>query len=100
MMIKKGLLVFAISGWMLCTAAGASAQSPAQSNPTPTQALLQKAQTLEQRGRIDLAAKVWQQVLLADPKDPAALAGLARFQRQSESAKPGADNSAQQKPAK
>ena len=41
--------------------------------------LLNKAHSQEGRGRADLAADTWQQVLLADPLQPEALAGLARF---------------------
>jgi tetratricopeptide (TPR) repeat protein len=43
-----------------------------------TQTLLDKARGLEARGRMDMAAQAWQQVLLADPNNVAALAGLAR----------------------
>lgn len=41
--------------------------------------LMQKAQSLEARGREDLAAQVWQQVLVASPDQPNALAHLARW---------------------
>ena len=37
-----------------------------------------KARALEARGRPDMAAQLWQQVLLSDPKNAEALAGLAR----------------------
>ncbi len=43
-----------------------------------TQALLDKAHTLETRGRMDMASQTWQQVLLSDPNNTEALAGLAR----------------------
>ncbi|WP_162538091.1 cellulose synthase subunit BcsC-related outer membrane protein [Granulicella sp. WH15] len=43
-----------------------------------TRGLLDKADTLEQRGRMDMASQTWQQVLLADPRNTEALAGLAR----------------------
>jgi cellulose synthase operon protein C len=66
-----GLTVF------LFGAAISSAQSDA------TRMLLQKARTLENQGRADLAAAVWEQVLLADPDDPEALAGMARHSQQS-----------------
>src|SRR5581483_12038676 len=49
------------------------AQSPAE------KALLDKAHALEQSGHIDLAAQSWQQVLLSDPNNQEALAGLARW---------------------
>jgi tetratricopeptide (TPR) repeat protein len=45
--------------------------------------LLEKARSLEGRGRTDLAAQTWQQVLLADPNQAEALAGLARWAKQS-----------------
>src|SRR5579863_7295788 len=40
--------------------------------------LLAKARSLEARGRIDLAAQNWRKVLLVDPNQAEALAGLAR----------------------
>ena len=43
-----------------------------------TQPLLDKARALEVRGRVDLAAQIWQQVLLGDPNNTEALGGLAR----------------------
>lgn len=54
-------------------AGAALAQSPAE------KALLDKAHALEQSGHIDLAAQSWQQVLLSDPNNQEALAGLARW---------------------
>jgi tetratricopeptide (TPR) repeat protein len=45
--------------------------------------LLEKARSLEGRGRTDLAAQTWQQVLLSDPNQAEALAGLARWAKQS-----------------
>jgi hypothetical protein len=50
----------------------------AQTPETATQTLLDRAHTLELRGRIDIAAQDWQQVLLIDPNNIEALAGLAR----------------------
>src|ERR1700730_2026050 len=49
-----------------------------QTGQTATQSLLDKAHALEVRGRMDMAAQTWQQVLLADPENATALAGLAR----------------------
>jgi cellulose synthase operon protein C len=49
-----------------------------QNSQAATQSLLDKAHALEVRGRMDMAAQTWQQVLLADPKNTTALAGLAR----------------------
>ena len=45
--------------------------------------LLDKAASLEQSGRIDLAAQSWQQVLLSDPNNQDALAGLGRWAKQT-----------------
>jgi tetratricopeptide (TPR) repeat protein len=45
--------------------------------------LLTKARALEGRGRLDLAAQTWQQILMAEPNQPEALAGLAKYARQN-----------------
>src|SRR5439155_20424171 len=50
----------------------------AQAAESATQSLLDKAHALEVRGRMDMAAQTWQQVLLADPVNVDALSGLAR----------------------
>jgi cellulose synthase operon protein C len=50
----------------------------AQTVESATQSLLDKAHALEVRGRMDMAVQTWQQVLLADPVNVDALAGLAR----------------------
>jgi tetratricopeptide (TPR) repeat protein len=50
----------------------------AQTTGSATQSLLDKAHALEVHGRMDMAAQTWQQVLLADPNNVDALAGLAR----------------------
>ena len=50
----------------------------AQDASSPIQALLEKAHTLEVRGRMDMASQTWQQVLKADPNNTEALGGLAR----------------------
>ena len=50
----------------------------AQAAESATQTLLDKAHALEVRGRLDMAAQTWQQVLLADPNNVDALSGLAR----------------------
>lgn len=55
-----------------------SANLHAQAGKSTTQALLDKAYALEVRGRLDMAAQTWQQVLLTDPNNVDALAGLAR----------------------
>jgi len=50
----------------------------AQAQQSATAQLLGKAHALEQRGRIDMAKQTWQQVLLVDPNNSEALAGMAR----------------------
>jgi len=50
----------------------------AQTPQAATQTLLDRAHTLEVRGRMDMAAQTWQQVLLSDPNNTEALGGLAR----------------------
>ena len=70
-------------GAAVCGFAPYFVQSQAQTTPAPvaqsaTQSLLDKAHALEVRGRMDMAAQTWQQVLLADPQNTTALAGLAR----------------------
>jgi tetratricopeptide (TPR) repeat protein len=59
------------------------AQKPsAPGNPATTehtvQVLVTNAHALESRGRPDMAVQIWQQILLSDPKNTNALAGLAR----------------------
>jgi tetratricopeptide (TPR) repeat protein len=49
-----------------------------QAPQSTVQALLDGAHQLEVRGRVDLAAQKWQQVLLTDPNNTEALGGLAR----------------------
>jgi tetratricopeptide (TPR) repeat protein len=48
-----------------------------------TEILLTKARSLEGRGRLDLAAQALEQVLMADPNNEEALAGLARYAKQN-----------------
>src|SRR5215469_187181 len=45
--------------------------------------LLAKARSLEARGRMDLAAENWHKVLLVDPNQTEALAGMARSAKQN-----------------
>src|ERR1700739_792415 len=45
--------------------------------------LLAKARSLEMRGRMDLAAQNWQKVLLVNPNQTEALAGLARAAKEN-----------------
>jgi tetratricopeptide (TPR) repeat protein len=68
----------AVSLAVLC-AAGMTAEGQSAGE----KALLAKAQSLEQSGHIDLAAQTWQQVLLSDPNNQEALAGLGRWAKLS-----------------
>jgi tetratricopeptide (TPR) repeat protein len=65
--------VAAQTGSAAKSASGATSVSPA------VQVLLRKASALEARGRLDLASQTWRQVLVTDPNQPDALAGLARW---------------------
>ena len=59
----------------------------AASAPSQTQGgvdiLLSKARSLESRGRIDLAVQNWRKVLLVNPNQTEALAGLARSAKEN-----------------
>ena len=56
-----------------------TAGQPSPAGPERTrQVLIANARALESRGRPDMAIQIWQQVLLSDPKNLDALAGLAR----------------------
>ncbi|HEY0309159.1 MAG TPA: tetratricopeptide repeat protein, partial [Acidobacteriaceae bacterium] len=69
----------AAAGLLVCAMAFAPILVQAQAKPSATtQLLLDKAHSFEVRGRIDLAAQTWQQILLADPNNTEALGGLAR----------------------
>jgi tetratricopeptide (TPR) repeat protein len=72
--------------WLTLAAWQVTAAPPAASSPAATPAvgiLLRKAAALEGRGRLDLAAQTWRQVLVAEPSQPDALAGLARWAQHS-----------------
>jgi tetratricopeptide (TPR) repeat protein len=56
---------------------------PLRAQSAAQQALLAKAHAQEQSGHIDLAAQTWQQVLLSDPNNQEALAGLGRWAKLS-----------------
>jgi tetratricopeptide (TPR) repeat protein len=55
----------------------------AEASSAATEQLLSKARSLEGRGRLDLAARAWEQTLLADPNNAEALLGLAKFAKQN-----------------
>jgi len=53
--------------------------APIHGQSAAQKVLLEKATSQEQSGHIDLAAQTWQQVLLSDPNNEEALAGLGRW---------------------
>ena len=56
-----------------------TAKPHAAADPAATRVILAaKARALELRGRPDMAVQLWQQILLSDPKNTEALAGLAK----------------------
>jgi tetratricopeptide (TPR) repeat protein len=55
----------------------------AQGQSAAEKSLLQKAISQEQSGHLDLAAQTWQQILLSDPNNEEALAGLGRWAKLS-----------------
>ncbi len=67
------------AGCLLLCLGAAAAQAPAPGNVRAV--LVTKAKALEARGRPDMAIDLWQQVLLSDPDNVDALAGLARDYR-------------------
>ncbi len=67
---------------------GSAQKTTAANDPQRTrQILVANAHALESRGRPDMAIQLWQQILLSDPRNPEALAGLARDLRLSGSLK-------------
>lgn len=65
---------------VLALSLAASAQPQTQSG---VDVLLAKARSLELRGRVDLAAQNWHKVLLVNPNQTEALAGLARAAKEN-----------------
>jgi tetratricopeptide (TPR) repeat protein len=58
---------------------GYAQKKPVAATPDATRkVLVEKARALESRGRPDMAIQSWQQVLLSDPNNADALAGMAR----------------------
>ncbi|CAN5422493.1 hypothetical protein BH10ACI4_BH10ACI4_05520 [soil metagenome] len=75
--VTSAVLMSALTFGSFASAVPAFGQTSAGTQAA-TQSLLDKAHALEVRGRMDMAAQTWQQVLLADPQNTTALAGLAR----------------------
>src|SRR5208282_1378002 len=60
---------------------GIAQQKPSTSTTNPNETrrvLVDKAHALESRGRPDMAIQLWQQILLSEPGNTEALAGMAR----------------------
>lgn len=74
---RTALAAALLVGQALPVAAAVSSTTPA------VELLVQKAQSLEARDREDLAVQVWQQVLVANPDQPTALAHLARWAKRN-----------------
>ena len=72
-MKQKARVAFALA------CAGFAVSARAQS--TPTDMIAQRAMSLDDQGRHDLAAENWRQLLTLRPNDPQALAALASFYR-------------------
>lgn len=73
-------------GWLslrqalaLCLAIPVAACTFAEAQSSPAEVLEQRALMLDGQGRHDLAAENWRQLLSVSPKNPQALAALARF---------------------
>ncbi len=69
---------FRAKGLLLCALTMSTVGAWAHAQDGVTTQLLGKAHALETRGRMDLAKQQWQQVLLSDPNNTEALAGMAR----------------------
>ena len=64
---------------LLAIPAGVAQKNPAPNTPDAARAvLIRNAHAMELRERPDMAVQLWQQILLSDPKNTEALAGLAR----------------------
>jgi tetratricopeptide (TPR) repeat protein len=73
--MKPGAILTGVFVLVLAVAAPA----PAQQADSATAVLVRQAHSLEVKGRLDMAAQNWRRVLLADPDNGDALAGLARI---------------------
>jgi tetratricopeptide (TPR) repeat protein len=64
---------------VLVLQAGLAQKKPATGKPDDVRkVLIDKAHALEARGRPDMAIQIWQQILLSDPRNAEALAGMAK----------------------
>lgn len=79
--VRRVLRIISLfAAWVALASVLGFAQKPnAPATPERTrQILVANARALEARGRPDMAVQIWQQILLSDPNNPEALAGLAR----------------------
>jgi tetratricopeptide (TPR) repeat protein len=69
-----------VAGCLIMAArTGVAQRAPSAKSVEATRdVLIQKGQALESRGRPDLALQLWQQILLSEPNNSVALAGVAR----------------------
>jgi predicted Zn-dependent protease len=75
--LKKNMMVAGCL--LLALPLGVAQKKPAESPAGETRAMVvEKARALESRGRPDMAVQLWQQILLSEPNNADALAGLAR----------------------
>jgi len=75
---RKGLWIVCVC-LLLALQAGYAQKKPVAATPDETrQVLIGKARALESRGRPDMSLQLWQQILLSDPRNAEALAGVAR----------------------
>ena len=75
--LKKNMMVAGCL--LLARPLGVAQKKPAESPAGETRAMVvEKARALESRGRPDMAVQLWQQILLSEPNNADALAGLAR----------------------
>ena len=81
MRLNKQLWGFCFAVLLGASLVGTQAYPQKQSDAEKT--LIDKAQALEARGRPDIAAQVWEQILLSDPNNQQALEGAARSYRLS-----------------
>jgi tetratricopeptide (TPR) repeat protein len=75
--LKKSMMV---AGCLLLAIQIGIAQNKTAASPAGDERAMvaEKARALESRGRPDMAAQLWQQILLSEPNNADALAGLAR----------------------
>ena len=76
--VRRIFPVFALCVAILVQAGHAQKTAAPGSTDRTRQLLVSNAHAFESRGRPDLAIQVWQEILLSDPKNTEALAGLAR----------------------